>query len=70
MRVHFKAMASYGSDNLASQASVANSVALIQMLFDGFIESINAAKGVEIGAGFDSVVQPGEAVVRGVGPAR
>ena len=45
MRVHFKAMASYGSDNLASQASVANSVALIQMLFDGFIESINAAKG-------------------------
>jgi flagellar protein FliS len=45
MRVHFKAMASYGADNLASQASVANSVALIQMLFDGFIESINAAKG-------------------------
>ena len=45
MRVHFKAMASYGADNLAYQASVANSVALIQMLFDGFIESINAAKG-------------------------
>jgi len=45
MRVHFKAMESYGADNLASQASVANSVDLIQMLFDGFIESITAAQG-------------------------
>jgi len=45
MRVHFKAMESYGADNLASQASVANSVDLIQMLFDGFIESLNAARG-------------------------
>ena len=45
MRVHFKAMASYGADNLASQVSVANSITLIQMLFDGFIESISAAQG-------------------------
>ncbi len=45
MRVNFKAMESYGSDNLASQASVANSVDLIQMLFDGLIESLSAARG-------------------------
>ena len=32
MRMNFKAMESYGADNVASQASVANNVALIQML--------------------------------------
>jgi flagellar protein FliS len=45
MRVQFKAMESYGSDNLASQASVANNVALIQMLFDGLIDAVVAAQG-------------------------
>ena len=45
MRVHFKAMESYGAGNLASQAAVANSVDLIQMLFDGLIESLTAAQG-------------------------
>jgi flagellar protein FliS len=45
MRLHFKAMESYGSDNLASQASVANNVALIQMLFDGLVDSLAAAHG-------------------------
>ncbi len=45
MRVHFKAMESYGSDNLASQASVANNVALIQMLFDGLVDSVAQAQG-------------------------
>lgn len=45
MRVNFKAMESYGADNLASQASVANNVDLIQMLFDGLIESLMAAQG-------------------------
>ena len=45
MRVHFKAMDSYGSDNLASQASVANNVALIQMLFDGLVDSLVQAQG-------------------------
>lgn len=45
MRVHFKAMESYGSDNLASQASVANNVALIQMLFDGLVDSVVQAQG-------------------------
>jgi flagellar protein FliS len=45
MRVNFKAMASYGADNFASQASVANGVVLIQMLFDGLIDSLVAAQG-------------------------
>ncbi len=45
MRLQFKAMESYGSDNLASQASVANNVALIQMLFDGLVDSLVAAQG-------------------------
>ena len=45
MRMNFKAMESYGADNVASQASVANNVALIQMLFDGLLENISAAKG-------------------------
>ncbi len=45
MRMNFKAMESYGADNVASQASVANNVALIQMLFDGLLENLAAAKG-------------------------
>ncbi len=45
MHVHFKAMESYGADNLASQAASANRVDLIQMLFDGLIESLTAAQG-------------------------
>ena len=45
MRLQFKAMESYGSDNLASQASVANNVALIQMLFDGLTDTLVAAQG-------------------------
>ena len=45
MRVNFKAMESYGSGNVASQVVVANKVELIQMLFDGLIESMMAAQG-------------------------
>ena len=45
MRTHFKAMETYGAGSRASQASVANQVDLIQMLFDGLLESLNAAKG-------------------------
>jgi flagellar protein FliS len=45
MRTHFKAMETYGADSRASQASVANQVDLIQMLFDGLLESLTAAKG-------------------------
>jgi flagellar protein FliS len=45
MRVHFKAMESYGEGNHASQALVADKVELIQMLFDGLIDSLVTAKG-------------------------
>ncbi len=45
MRVHFKALESYGAGNAATQAAVANKVELIQMLFDGLIESLMIAKG-------------------------
>jgi len=45
MRVNFKAMESYGDGNRASQAVVADKVELIQMLFDGLIESLVTARG-------------------------
>ena len=45
MRVHFKALESYGAGNAATQAAVANKVELIQMLFDGLIESLMTAHG-------------------------
>ncbi len=45
MPVNFKAIESYGADNFASQASVANGVVLIQMLFDGLIDSLVEAQG-------------------------
>ena len=45
MRVHFKAMESYGEGNQTSQAMVADRVELIQMLFDGLIDSLVTAKG-------------------------
>ncbi len=45
MRVHFKAIESYSSGSTATQAAVANRVELIQMLFDGLIDSLSAARG-------------------------
>lgn len=45
MRVNFKALESYGAGNMAAQASVANGVALVQMLFDGLIDNIASAEG-------------------------
>ena len=45
MRINFKAMESYGADNLMSQASVADGAELIQMLFDGLVNSIAEAQG-------------------------
>ena len=45
MRVHFKALESYSTGSTASQAAVANRVELIQMLFDGLIDSLSAARG-------------------------
>lgn len=61
MRVNFKAMESYGAGNTASQAVVANKVELIQMLFDGLIESLLTAKGhIEHGA----IPEKGKALAR------
>ena len=45
MRVHFKAIESYSTGSTASQAAVANRVELIQMLFDGLIDSLSSARG-------------------------
>ena len=61
MRVHFKAMESYGAGNTATQAVVANKVELIQMLFDGLIESLMSAKGhIEHGA----ILEKGKSLAR------
>ena len=61
MRVHFKAMESYGAGNVASQAVVANKVELIQMLFDGLIESMMSAHGhIEHGA----IAEKGKSLAR------
>lgn len=45
MRVHFKALESYSTGSTATQAGVANRVELIQMLFDGLIDSLSTARG-------------------------
>ena len=45
MRVHFKAIESYSSGSTATPAAVANRVELIQMLFDGLIDSLSSARG-------------------------
>jgi flagellar protein FliS len=45
MRVHFKALESYSTGSTTSQAVVANRVELIQMLFDGLIDSLSSARG-------------------------
>jgi flagellar protein FliS len=51
MRVNFKAMEDYGHGTRTSQAMVADKVELIQMLFDGLIESMVTARGhIERGA--------------------
>ncbi|MFZ2738526.1 MAG: flagellar export chaperone FliS [Burkholderiaceae bacterium] len=61
MRVNFKAMESYGVDNLASQASVASNTALIQMLFDGLVDSLVEAQGhLKYGA----IQEKGKSMVR------
>ena len=45
MRLNFKAMESYAEGSRTSQAVVADKVELIQMLFDGLLESLSAARG-------------------------
>ena len=61
MRLHFKAMESYGEGNNTSQAMVADKVELIQMLFDGLLESLAATKGhIQNGA----IVEKGKSIAR------
>jgi flagellar protein FliS len=61
MRINFKAMESYGADNLMSQASVADGAELIQMLFDGLVNSIAEAQGhIEHGA----ILEKGKSITR------
>ncbi len=45
MRVNFRAMEEYGQGSHTSRAMAADKVELIQMLFDGLIESMVSAKG-------------------------
>ncbi|MFB1016795.1 MAG: flagellar export chaperone FliS [Burkholderiaceae bacterium] len=45
MRINHKALESYGAVKVATGVSGANSVQLIQMLFDGLLESLSTAKG-------------------------
>ncbi len=45
MRVHFKALEDYGMGSNTSRALVADKVELIQMLFDGLLDSLSSAKG-------------------------
>ena len=45
MRANHRAIESYGQVKISTGVSKANSVELIQMLFDGLIESMSAAKG-------------------------
>ena len=45
MRINQKALESYGAVKVQTGVSDANSVQLIQMLFDGLLESLSTAKG-------------------------
>jgi flagellar protein FliS len=45
MRPNLKAIESYGDVKVTTGVSNANSIELIQMLFDGLLESLSAARG-------------------------
>jgi flagellar protein FliS len=45
MRAYARALESYGSVQIDSAVSTADSVQLIQMLFDAFLDSLSTAKG-------------------------
>ena len=45
MRANHRAIESYGQVKVSTGASQSNNVELIQMLFDGLIESLSTAKG-------------------------
>ena len=61
MRANQKAIASYGDVKVTTGVSSANSVQLIQMLFDGLLESLAATKGhIQNGA----IVEKGKSIAR------
>ena len=45
MRHHLRALNSYGAVHVSTGVAGASSVQLIQMLFDGLVDSLSAAKG-------------------------
>ena len=61
MRANHKAIASYGDVKVTTGVSSANGVQLIQMLFDGLLESLAATKGhIQNGA----IVEKGKSIAR------
>ena len=61
MRANQKARASYGDVQVTTGVSSANGVQLIQMLFDGLLESLAATKGhIQNGA----IVEKGKSIAR------
>jgi flagellar protein FliS len=61
MRTNHKAIAAYGDVKVTTGVSSANGVQLIQMLFDGLLESLAATKGhIQNGA----IVEKGKSIAR------
>ena len=61
MRANHKAIAAYGDVKVTTGVSSANGVQLIQMLFDGLLESLAATKGhIQNGA----IVEKGKSIAR------
>jgi len=61
MRANQKAIAAYGDVKVTTGVSSANGVQLIQMLFDGLLESLAATKGhIQNGA----IVEKGKSIAR------
>jgi len=61
MRANQKAIASYGDVKVTTGVATANNVQLIQMLFDGLLESLATAKGhIQNGA----IVEKGKSIAR------
>jgi flagellar protein FliS len=61
MRANQKAIASYGDVKVTTGVASANGVQLIQMLFDGLLESLAATKGhIQNGA----IVEKGKSIAR------
>ena len=61
MRANQKAIASYGDVKVTTGVSSANGVQLIQMLFDGLLESLAATKGhIQNGA----IAEKGKSIAR------